>query len=62
MSMKLVGIKMPEQLAAELQRITCVESLRRGRQMTMSGLLRELAQDFVRREQSRTLETTMAGR
>ena len=55
MAMKLVSVKMPEELTEELQRLSHVESLRRRRSVTLSGLLRELATDFVRREQQRGL-------
>jgi hypothetical protein len=38
--MRLVSIKMPEQLADEMRRMSNLESLKRGRSVTLSGLLR----------------------
>lgn len=52
MSTKMVSVKMPEWLADELQKVSLLESLKhgRGRPVTVSSILRDLATDFVRRE------------
>ena len=59
--MRVVSIKLPAPLAEEVRKMSHLESLKRGRLVTFSGLMRELAEDYVRRERQRGLEAATAG-
>jgi hypothetical protein len=64
MSMSLRTIRLPEKLVDDLKELSHLESLKRGRGrcITWSGLMRELAEQYVRRERQRGLEPAVAGR
>jgi hypothetical protein len=55
MGMQLRTIRLPEQLVDDLKELSHLESLKRGRgqNITWSGLVREIAEQYVRQERRR---------
>lgn len=53
MAMQIRSIRLPDDLVERLKHLSLRESLRRKAPITWTGLLREVAQDFVGREQAK---------